>query len=61
MRPALTLLLLALLLPATAAALPDDLPFQPEAGERWVLVDTDDYTEGFTARLEGREPEFEGK
>ncbi len=43
MRSALTLLLLALLLPAPAAALPDDLPFQPEAGERWVLVDTDDY------------------
>jgi len=43
MRSALTLLLLLLLLPAPAAALPDDLPFQPEAGERWVLVDTDDY------------------
>lgn len=25
-----------------------------------VLEDTADYTEGFTARLEGREPEFEG-
>lgn len=25
------------------------------------LDDTHDYTEGFTARLEGREPEFEGK
>lgn len=45
MRSALTLLLLLLLLllPAPAAALPDDLPFQPEAGERWVLIDTDDY------------------
>jgi hypothetical protein len=25
------------------------------------LTDTDDYTEGFTARLEGRDPEFQGK
>ncbi len=45
MRSVLTLLLLALLLPlpALAAALPDDLPFQPEVDERWVLIDTDDY------------------
>ena len=32
-----------------------------EAARGQQLVDTDDYTEGFTARLEGREPEFEGK
>jgi len=25
------------------------------------LDDTHDYTEGFTARIEGREPEFEGR
>ncbi len=43
MRSVLTLLLLALLLPAPAAALPDDLPFQPGAQERWVLVDTEAY------------------
>jgi len=32
-----------------------------ESARGQQLVDTDDYTEGFTARLEGREPEFEGK
>ena len=34
---------------------------EQEAARGQELVDTDDYTEGFTARLEGREPEFKGK
>lgn len=35
------------------------LDYEQELAAR--LDETDDYTEGFTARLEGREPEFEGK
>lgn len=35
------------------------LELERELGQK--LTDTDDYTEGFTARLEGRDPEFQGK
>jgi enoyl-CoA hydratase/carnithine racemase len=39
--------------------LDEGLDHEAALGER--LTETDDYTEGFTARIEGREPEFEGK
>lgn len=39
--------------------LEDGLELESALGEQ--LVHTDDYTEGFTARLEGRDPEFVGK
>ncbi|MBZ6496813.1 enoyl-CoA hydratase/isomerase family protein [Natrinema longum] len=39
--------------------LDEGLELEGELGEK--LTRTDDYTEGFTARLEDREPEFEGK
>ncbi|MDF9747801.1 enoyl-CoA hydratase/isomerase family protein [Natrinema salsiterrestre] len=39
--------------------LDDGLAYERALGEQ--LDDTHDYTEGFTARLEGREPEFEGR
>jgi len=39
--------------------LDEGLALESAIGER--LTKTDDYTEGFTARIEGREPEFEGK
>ena len=39
--------------------LDEGLAFESAMSER--LTETDDYTEGFTARIEGREPEFEGK
>lgn len=39
--------------------LDEGLELESALGEQ--LVDTDDYTEGFTARLEGREPKFTGK
>lgn len=39
--------------------LEEGLQLESVLGEE--LVHTDDYTEGFTARLEDREPEFEGK
>ncbi|MFC5973520.1 enoyl-CoA hydratase/isomerase family protein [Halomarina salina] len=39
--------------------LDEGLAHESAMGER--LTETDDYTEGFTARIEGREPEFEGR
>ena len=39
--------------------LDEGLAFESAMGEQ--LTETDDYTEGFTARIEGREPEFEGE
>ncbi|MFC7157594.1 enoyl-CoA hydratase/isomerase family protein [Halomarina halobia] len=39
--------------------LDEGLAFESAMGER--LTETNDYTEGFTARIEGRDPEFEGK
>ena len=39
--------------------LEDSLDYEAALGE--ALTDTHDYTEGFTARIEGREPEFEGR
>ena len=39
--------------------LQEGLALESAMGER--LTETDDYTEGFTARIEGRKPEFEGK
>ena len=39
--------------------LDEGLALESTMGER--LIRTDDYTEGFTARIEGREPEFDGK
>ncbi|OLZ39172.1 enoyl-CoA hydratase [Natrinema saccharevitans] len=39
--------------------LDDGLAYERTLGAQ--LDDTHDYTEGFTARLEGREPEFEGR
>ena len=39
--------------------LDESLAYERALGE--PLADTRDYTEGFTARIEGREPEFEGR
>jgi enoyl-CoA hydratase/carnithine racemase len=39
--------------------LEEGLELESALGEQ--LIDTDDYEEGFTARLEGRDPEFEGE
>ena len=39
--------------------LDEGLAFESAMGEQ--LTETNDYTEGFTARIEGREPEFEGE
>lgn len=39
--------------------LDEGLAFESAMGEQ--LTETDDYTEGFTARIEDREPEFEGE
>ena len=45
----------------TALDVPLEQGLELESARGARLVETDDYTEGFTARLEGREPEFEGK
>ncbi|WP_254762761.1 enoyl-CoA hydratase/isomerase family protein [Natrinema marinum] len=43
---------------ALETPLDQGLELERELGRK--LTDTDDYTEGFTARLEGRDPEFQG-
>lgn len=45
----------------TALDVPLDEGLDRESAWGELLVYTDDYTEGFTARIEDREPEFEGK
>jgi enoyl-CoA hydratase len=44
-----------------ALEMPIDESLAYEAALSEPLTDTHDYTEGFTARLEGRDPEFEGR
>lgn len=44
---------------ALETPLDEGLAYERALGQQ--LDDTHDYTEGFTARLEGREPEFEGR
>jgi enoyl-CoA hydratase/carnithine racemase len=44
---------------ALETPLDEGLAYENALGKQ--LDDTHDYTEGFTARLEDREPEFEGR